>query len=46
VNGHEINAISGEGDVIPEGANRITFAPEGVNVYANDWRISPQGKAA
>ena len=26
------------------GADRITFDPEGINLYENDWRISPQGR--
>ena len=25
-------------------AIRITFDPEGINLYENDWRISPQGR--
>jgi glycerol transport system ATP-binding protein len=46
VGGSEYSAIAGEGDSIPEGAQRITFDPAGINVYADDWRVSPSGEAA
>jgi glycerol transport system ATP-binding protein len=42
--GHEINIIAGEDDRIAADANRVTFDPAHVNVYANDWRV--QGEAA
>jgi glycerol transport system ATP-binding protein len=44
--GHDISAVVAEGEAIPSGADRITFAPHGINVYADDWRITPQGEAA
>jgi glycerol transport system ATP-binding protein len=43
VEGHKANAIVGEGIDIPAGTDRVSFAPEGINVYANDWRVSAQG---
>lgn len=46
VEGVEVNAIANEGDTIPAGAHRITFDPRGINVYADDWRVAPQGEAA
>ncbi|MFK7879565.1 ABC transporter ATP-binding protein [Roseobacter sp.] len=46
VEGREISAIAGEGDVISDGLQHITFDPDGINVYANDWRITPEGEAA
>ncbi|MFK7745165.1 MAG: ABC transporter ATP-binding protein [Roseobacter sp.] len=46
VNGNEISAIAGEGDVISEGVQHITLDPNGINVYADDWRVAPQGEAA
>lgn len=42
----EISAIMGEGDTISDGAQNIVFDPEGINVYADDWRIAPKGEAA
>ncbi len=44
--GRDISAVAAEGAVIPSDTDRITFAPQGVNVYANDWRIAPRGEAA
>ena len=46
VDGTEVNAIAGEGEAIPADIDRITFAPEGINVYANDWRIVAKGEVA
>lgn len=46
VEGRETNAVIGEGVDIPAGTDRISFAPEGINVYANDWRVSAKGDAA
>ncbi|SNT73836.1 ABC transporter ATP-binding protein [Paracoccus seriniphilus] len=42
VAGREINALAAEGENISADSNRITFAPGRINVYADDWRISPQ----
>ena len=46
VGGSEYSAIAGEGDRIPEGAQRITFDTAGINVYADDWRVASEGEAA
>ncbi|QJF51731.1 ABC transporter ATP-binding protein [Roseobacter ponti] len=46
VGGTQASAIAGEGDEIPSGTSRVTFDLKGVNVYADDWRVSPQGEAA
>ena len=43
VEGREVNALATEGEPISPDVNSITFAPEGINVYADDWRISPRG---
>ena len=42
-NGNEINVIAAEGAEISPDMNRIVFDPAGVNVYANSWRVAPQG---
>jgi glycerol transport system ATP-binding protein len=42
-NGSEINVIAEEGAEISPNMNRIVFDPAGVNVYANSWRVAPQG---
>jgi glycerol transport system ATP-binding protein len=39
--GKPINAILPEGFAVPAGANRLHFAPERINVYADDWRVPP-----
>ena len=47
--GTEINVIAGESAEIGPDLTRIHFDPAGVNVYADDWRVTPldpQGKAA
>ena len=41
--GNEINVIAEEGAEISPDMNRIVFDPAGVNVYANSWRVAPQG---
>ncbi len=46
VGGTKVNAIANEGEAIAADIDRITFAPEGVNVYADDWRVAPQGEVA
>ncbi len=45
MNGEELAAIAGEGDAIPADADSAVFAPEGINVYEDDWRIAPRGAA-
>jgi glycerol transport system ATP-binding protein len=47
--GHDINIIAGEGEAIAADMNRVHFDPAHVNVYADDWRVTPiakQGEAA
>ncbi|MBY6153135.1 ABC transporter ATP-binding protein [Vannielia litorea] len=44
--GNEINVIAGEGDEIGADMTRVAFDPAHVNVYADDWRVAPQGEAA
>ena len=46
VAGSEVSMIAAEGEVIPADADRITFAPDGINIYADDWRVAPQGEGA
>ncbi|SEN52034.1 carbohydrate ABC transporter ATP-binding protein, CUT1 family [Pseudorhodobacter antarcticus] len=46
VAGQEISAIAGEAEDIPADICAVQFAPEGINIYANDWRVTPNGKAA
>ncbi len=47
--GHTLNAIAPEGREITAGQPRAIFDPAHVNVYADDWRVTPAetaGKAA
>ena len=44
--GTDINVIAREGDVINTDMSRVSFDAERVNVYADDWRVTPKGKAA
>lgn len=39
--GKPVNAILPEGFAVPAGANRLHFAPDRINIYADDWRIAP-----
>jgi glycerol transport system ATP-binding protein len=43
VAGHEVNAILPEGASLPAGAARLWFEPSRTLVYANDWRVRPEG---
>ena len=43
VMGGEVSAAIDEATAIPADANRIVFAPEGINVYEDDWRVAPAG---
>ncbi len=45
VNGQAVNAIAEEGEEIPADAHRIALLPEGLNVYADDWRLAPEGES-
>ncbi|PWJ17481.1 ABC transporter ATP-binding protein [Jannaschia seohaensis] len=42
VGGTEVNVILSEGVPVPADATRIAFAPEGVNVYSDGWRVAPE----
>ena len=42
--GTDINIVAPEGAEIGADMNRVTFRPDRVNVYADDWRVA--GKAA
>ncbi|MDU9006845.1 ABC transporter ATP-binding protein [Sedimentitalea todarodis] len=44
--GNEINVIAGEDDAVSTDMNHVTFDAAHVNVYANDWRVKPEGEAA
>jgi glycerol transport system ATP-binding protein len=44
--GSPVSAIAGEGEAIPASIDRIRFASEGINIYADDWRITPAGGTA
>jgi glycerol transport system ATP-binding protein len=46
VGGQEVNAIASEGETIPSDIYGISFDPEAINVYADDWRIEPLQGAA
>ncbi|AOZ67993.1 ABC transporter ATP-binding protein [Rhodobacter xanthinilyticus] len=39
-----VNVTLPEGMAIDAEATRLLFAPEKINVYADDWRIAPQGE--
>jgi glycerol transport system ATP-binding protein len=42
-NGTEINAIVEEGTPLSPDMTRLAFAPDRIGVYADDWRVAPQG---
>ena len=42
--GKPLNVVVPEGQPIPA-EPRVSFLPEKINVYADDWRVSPQGRA-
>ncbi|SOC15403.1 ABC transporter ATP-binding protein [Rhodobacter maris] len=44
VMGTEVNITVPEGTEIAADATRILFAPEKINVYADDWRVAPLGE--
>jgi len=46
VAGHEINAIADEGSAVAADVSHITFKTEGINVYADDWRVAAEGEVA
>ncbi|TMM54150.1 ABC transporter ATP-binding protein [Sulfitobacter sabulilitoris] len=46
VAGREVSAIASENAGLSDDVTAITFDPTGINVYADDWRVSAQGEAA
>lgn len=44
VMGASVNLTAPEGMEIEADATRILFAPEKINVYADDWRVAPLGE--
>ena len=38
--------LAEEGASVPSENTAISFDPAGINVYADDWRISAEGEAA
>jgi glycerol transport system ATP-binding protein len=44
--GTPINIIAPEGFAISPDMNRVIFDPAGINIYADSWRIAPQGAAS
>ncbi|MEZ5798124.1 MAG: ABC transporter ATP-binding protein [Paracoccaceae bacterium] len=45
VAGMALNAILPEGMAVGAGQTRLRFTPDRINVYADDWRVAPQGAA-
>jgi glycerol transport system ATP-binding protein len=41
--GAEINVILDEGQPLTPDMTRIAFEPSRISVYADDWRVAPQG---
>jgi glycerol transport system ATP-binding protein len=46
VSGKPVNAIVDEGSGVPSDISHITFDAQGINVYADDWRVAAEGEAA
>ena len=46
VAGAEFNIVAPEGMAIGTDLTHVRFQPEKINVYANDWRVAPEGRAA
>ena len=44
--GTEINVILPEGAEVSPDMTRVSFVPEAVNVYADDWRVAPSEPAS
>ena len=42
--GNQLNIVVPEGQPVT-GLSRVAFTPAKINVYADDWRIPPQGRA-
>ncbi|MFD1343379.1 ABC transporter ATP-binding protein [Litorisediminicola beolgyonensis] len=46
LSGKALNIIADEGTEIGADMTRVTFDPDHVNVYADDWRVAPSGAHA
>ncbi len=46
VGGREINAIADEDANVSADVNHIVLQTEGINVYADDWRVAAEGEVA
>lgn len=46
VAGQPVNAIAPEGMPVGAGLTHVRFVPDKIGVYADDWRVAPQGGAA
>jgi glycerol transport system ATP-binding protein len=46
VMGQEMAAIAPEGSEVAADANYVRLSADAINVYANDWRVSPMGESA
>jgi glycerol transport system ATP-binding protein len=44
--GQPFNIIAGEDVAIAADATRVSFQPEKINVYSDDWRVAPASKGA
>ena len=44
--GQPLNIIAPEGMAIGADMTRVTFAPQKINVYADDWRVAPMAGGA
>jgi len=45
LNGQAIDAIVGEEETLPSDEVTVRFDPAGINIYADDWRVAPEGEA-
>ncbi len=46
VAGHAVNVIAPEGLPVGPSLTHVSFTPDRINVYADDWRVAPEGRAA
>ncbi len=44
VAGHDINAIASEEDTVPSDNVMVSFDPDRISVYADDWRVAAEGE--
>jgi glycerol transport system ATP-binding protein len=43
--GNELNALAPEGAEVSAESGRLSFDPQGINVYVDDWRLAPRDAA-